>query len=189
MSLKLEDTATMAELFQMGADMEAKDSRGYTPLQTAVFLGKHQLFPFLLHKMGSNINAKCRDKGNTALHIAVEQGALLTLGLLLFYGADLNITNNEGHSPITLAAVMENKQALKLLQQFREKGIKALASILEDCDYDFEVAKTLFDEIGLANLTQSQLKKIWAKLWEFGDNITTRLRQAIPLWNRFNVLL
>ena len=44
------------------------------------------------------------NEGKTALHIACEEGRLDVAQILIAYGSDLNLVDNEGHTPQSLAA-------------------------------------------------------------------------------------
>jgi hypothetical protein len=49
----------------------------------------------------------------TPLHVAAFYGPLETAKLLMVYGADLNVRNDDGRLPIDIARIEEIKQAIR----------------------------------------------------------------------------
>ena len=66
------DTATVQQLLDKGANIEARDMFNFTPLSKAVAAGKTGTVKLLLAK-GANIDAK-NNKGETALMLAEGKG-------------------------------------------------------------------------------------------------------------------
>lgn len=110
--------ADVEAMLAKGADVNAKDENGGTPLLalSEIIRGGHPspdqidakgIAELLLAK-GADINAK--DKyGNTLLHMAKEKGLA---ELLLAKGASVNATNNDGETPLHTA---KNKDTAKWL--------------------------------------------------------------------------
>ena len=73
-------------LIDAGAELEATDCCGDSPLQTAVYFGQFQMAQQLL-AAGANLTQR-NTKGETALHIACHRGNVRVLRLLLSHGAD-----------------------------------------------------------------------------------------------------
>jgi ankyrin repeat protein len=135
------------ELLEHGADSDAKDIRGKTPLHwtcwnghlavvnelmspndsndTATILGKRK-------NRGADIGAKDRD-GNTPLHSASLQDHLPVVKALLSGGADVLAANNYGLLPIDCAVSKGNSEVAKcLLQHFYATCRLPLHELLED---------------------------------------------------------
>jgi hypothetical protein len=89
----------MAELLvkKGGADLEAKNDSGYTPLHRAVRSG-HKDTAQLLLDSGANVDATDK-KGRTPLFAAAEQGSAEMIKLLIGYGANANAVDNDGNTP------------------------------------------------------------------------------------------
>ena len=98
-------------LIEAGADIELKDSDGWTPLCLAACDTQCQATQFqamraLLHH-GANPRAQYDYTENTPLHLACNvQGATVEVAvdLLLRYGADETAMNNDGETPARLLA-------------------------------------------------------------------------------------
>jgi ankyrin repeat protein len=84
-----------------GADVNAKDDWGKTPLYVAA-LGGHKEIAELLIAEGADINAKDED-GHTPLHQAALDGQKEIAELLIAEGADVNAVGDLGRTPLDLA--------------------------------------------------------------------------------------
>jgi len=67
-----------------------------------------------LLKIDMNLDAT-DDSGRTALHIAVERGALDIIPLLTAQGAGVNVRDNQGRTPLLIAVYNDNLEAIQLL--------------------------------------------------------------------------
>ena len=88
-------------LVRHGANVNAKDKNGRTPLHLAIG-GRHFEVVKYLVKHGADVNAKDKD-GNTSLHKAVIMNELEVVKYLVKHGANLNAKNKEGKTPLDLA--------------------------------------------------------------------------------------
>ena len=100
-------------LLAKGAQVESTDAAGRTPLHYACGAGSlnwaqgigYPDVAQLLLANGSLVNYP--DKyGWTSLHFAVSQGNKAMVDFLLAKGADLNATNERGHTPLSLARLI-----------------------------------------------------------------------------------
>jgi len=116
----------LAALLKAGADVHETDKNGVTPLHHAVRFRSPAAVEFLLGQ-GANVNQVCKRSGSTALHRAVTStGAPETAGkhdeakeiikLLLKFGADPNIKNKSGKTPIDY---VRDEEVLRLLRKGR----------------------------------------------------------------------
>jgi hypothetical protein len=96
-------------LLQQGADVNAKDAMGVTPLHLAVQSEDSMLATILLEK-GANIHARTQ-QGETPLHVVAAQGRLGMAEVLVVHGADVNAADNLGRLPLKLAT-LQNHQPL-----------------------------------------------------------------------------
>lgn len=112
------------QLLGFGANIEARNSEGSTPLQ--MHLKNHHGFEFwtsqrLLMK-GADINAQ-DDRGNTSLHFAVCQGNKEKVKWILDIGGDINIENNEGNSALAVAKSMNTSESRKIVKMLSQPQV------------------------------------------------------------------
>src|SRR5499426_2794268 len=102
-------------LIDKGADVNAKNRRGSTPLHWAIH---DEAKARLLLAKGANVNAK-QAQGRTPLYLAAMLGnGVPTLRLLLSKGADPNLVAVNGQTPLMMAA----RGAVEAMQLLIEKG-------------------------------------------------------------------
>ena len=101
--------AVIETLVAKGADINAKEKDGTTPLHEAVGKKHTEIVKFLLDK-GAEINTKGGWQRQTPLHCAVRVGDSNTVELLLAHGADINAKDRFGDTPL-LKAVSSVKRA------------------------------------------------------------------------------
>lgn len=100
--------AKIAELLLAdGADVNAKDGQGDTPLQVAIAWGGHENVVKVLIAHKADINSRDND-GNTPLWSAAARGYTNIIALLLRNGADVNARDKYGDCP--LSAAIENNR-------------------------------------------------------------------------------
>ncbi|MDR1942067.1 MAG: ankyrin repeat domain-containing protein [Endomicrobium sp.] len=116
----------ISALLEAGANIEEKDARGFTPLMLA--LDKNYMNPeiavFLIRsKAGVNVLADALQRGgdkHTPLLLAVNrpQTKPFVIKELIDAGADINVKNEKGQSPIMTAALKAyNKEVINVLAQ------------------------------------------------------------------------
>ena len=98
-----------------GLDFNSKNSLGITSLMSAILSDSDEILDFALKKKASDINAKDKALGNTALFQAVKSKSFKKVEMLLKNGADPNIPNNTNMSPLHLAAHLNLEGAIELL--------------------------------------------------------------------------
>ena len=99
-------TSTRAvELMENGANPNAIDEYGNTPLHNATESGLDELVNTLIEK-GADVNVANRD-GNTPLNLAIEKSHIKKMEeiakVLIENGADVNMANKRGYTPLHLA--------------------------------------------------------------------------------------
>ena len=111
-------------MVERGHDVNKKDKKDYglyrTPLMYAAGEGRFDVVKYLIIH-GADLN-KTNDYEQTALHYASGYGHLNVVELLLSKGAGIDVEDEDGHTPLMLAA--ETKQSDSLWVVFGE---------VEDC--------------------------------------------------------
>lgn len=87
----------------LGADIDAPDAYGYTPLMNAAMLGRVDIVKALIDA-GADIQKKGQF-GYTALHAAAQNGHLEVVQTLVKYGASVNYKNDDGDIPLILGKI------------------------------------------------------------------------------------
>ena len=97
-----------------GADVNAKDDNGLTPLHWAAGIGHKEVSEYLI-TMGADVNAAETVSGMTPLHFAAALDQKEIVELLLASGADVNAKDVNGGTPLHIAAFRDQKETAKLL--------------------------------------------------------------------------
>lgn len=97
------DAAAIGQCLADGANVNAKDSNGSTPLMHAATFGRVEAGAVLL-KNGANVNIKNK-AGMTPLMCAAMSGTLEMVQLLLDHGAAVDATDKNGHNAANFAAL------------------------------------------------------------------------------------
>lgn len=92
--------AVAAKLLDQGANIEARNSLGYSPLQCAAMYGNRNLFLFLLQR-GAKLDVET-PKGESILHITppVRKDCLDILRVSLDWGLDVRALSSQGWTPL-----------------------------------------------------------------------------------------
>jgi len=105
------DASKIKYLIERGADVNAKEEYGNTPLHWASIENHIELAKLLIER-GADVNAK-RNDGETPLHWASIENYIELAELLLDRGADLEAKDNWGQTPLDNARSDEMKDLLK----------------------------------------------------------------------------
>ncbi|OQD98790.1 hypothetical protein PENSOL_c008G07737 [Penicillium solitum] len=97
-AVMLKDDKYIIILHDCGANIEAKDESGETPLHLAARWHKGGSIR-ALHKLGANLEAQ-DDVGNTALHKALFDGKDVSIRALCKLGANLEAQDHTGATPL-----------------------------------------------------------------------------------------
>ena len=107
-----------------GADIEAREQRGWTPLHLAAAFGKTPAVVRALTKAGAKVDAQT-GIGRTALHLAAQGGAPATVAALIKAGAKVNARDIFGRAPLHLAAQGDSPAAVRALVKARSEDKRA----------------------------------------------------------------
>jgi ankyrin repeat protein len=104
-------------LLDRGANINAENQYGFTPLHIAVVSKKMEIIE-LLFKKGAHVN--CADRNSiTPFHLAIEEGSEEIIKLLLQHGAYVNTActspYQEVYTPLCLAVQKGHQKVVKLL--------------------------------------------------------------------------
>ena len=153
-------------LLDHGANIEALDTRGYTPLALAVRSGNVHLIPFLLDR-GANINATHEKvKKQTALHQAINyltfgnnerpvtwkisHRAMKMATILLDHGADINVRDKYGDTPLKSAVLVGHAETVEMLL---DRGADGIKSLVHEIPFEYwNEKRTEADRIAIAQV-------------------------------------
>ncbi|MCC6051246.1 MAG: ankyrin repeat domain-containing protein [Thermofilum sp.] len=114
------DVKRVEELLDEGANPNARDERGRTPLHYAVLSGAEKIVELLVSRK-AEVNARDAE-GKTPLHYAVQRGDLYTVERLVKARADVNAQDNLGVTPLDLARKSGYQQIAELLAKAAGAG-------------------------------------------------------------------
>ena len=130
--------AAIVVLLEAGADPNARDDTGYTALQLAP-ADSISLMTTLLEahagRIVRDLNARADWFGYTALHAAARANNLELIAALIEAGADVDAIDNDGHTPLLLAAGARRGRGAKVPPPtYHPEAIAALAAAGADLE-------------------------------------------------------
>jgi len=113
-------TETIKQLISLGADVNAVDNDGCTPLYNAIVGGRLDVAEVFIN---SNANIEATAKGNyKALDLAIQKGNLQALKFLLDHGVNVNEKDYSGACALYRAVTSVNQNAAEMVQMLLNKG-------------------------------------------------------------------
>ena len=114
------EISDVTRCLQAGADPEAREENGYTPLHVAATFGNAEVIAVLA---GAGANLEARDEmGITPLHAAVIPGNAEVIAALLQAGADLEARAESGITPLHVAAITRNAEVIAAIAALLQAG-------------------------------------------------------------------
>ena len=112
-------------LVEQGADINAANEHGVTPLCCAALFGYQEIIGLLVEQ-GANVNT-ADENGYTPLHLAAWCGYLSVVQCLVANGALVNVVARDGKMPLCLAAEKGELHVVRYLEdhgalQWRNEG-------------------------------------------------------------------
>jgi len=107
------------ELISVGADTEAVDNAGRTPVQSAVESGSKNAMVAFESRLPAELINMPNAKGRTALHIAASEDRVDDVRRLLDCGTDVEVLDVEGRSPLVSALVHESWNSAGAILDYR----------------------------------------------------------------------
>ncbi|MFA5969439.1 MAG: ankyrin repeat domain-containing protein [Sphingomonas sp.] len=111
---RLGRTDLVGDLVKLGADANAYDARGYTPLILAAYDGHIDTVDALI-RAGADACKPDRSQGNTAQMGVAFKGEDAIADRLLKAGCDVNARNKAGQTALMMAALFGRAQQLRSL--------------------------------------------------------------------------
>lgn len=135
---KKEDCEIMQILLDNGGRIDIADNEGKTPLHIAATQGRVELTKLLAaHKVDNeltNVDLQNEKTGDTALHYAIKYGQIKAVKVLLAFDADINISNNGGVTPLSLASEGTYPEIKDLLLSYNVENTAGLEHSAEDIE-------------------------------------------------------
>jgi ankyrin repeat protein len=103
-----------AKLLDQGADVNARDEEGSTPLLWAVLSGRREVVELMVAG-GADVN-RPNLEGETPLHWASTTGNTVVAEYLLARGAEVNVRDMFGVTPMRSALLNEDRDMIRILK-------------------------------------------------------------------------
>ncbi len=120
------DLEAMNLLYEADSNcINLKNSQNYNPLILACYYDQLEFVEFLIEK---KVLLNLENNSATALQAATYKGSTKIVSALLKYGADPNIVDANGTSPLIYATQFQHYEILKLLLKYQaDQGYKDLS--------------------------------------------------------------
>ncbi|MDZ7719148.1 MAG: ankyrin repeat domain-containing protein [Balneolaceae bacterium] len=188
-ALKMNDIRSISEYVQEGVNINAKNSKGNTPLHYAISDGNEKLVNHLI-ELGANVN-EMNANHNTPLTIAIIRDRNEIVDILLRAGANPNLGNSDKMTATHVAALNGNYDAMTSLVAnqadiniMSETGVTPLMLAAARGHYDVVNLLLRNDAKDLVNANgESALK--WAK--QNGHNSVAKVLASKPTITALNL--
>ncbi|ETS83450.1 hypothetical protein PFICI_05326 [Pestalotiopsis fici W106-1] len=124
-----DDAEAVEILLSFGAELEIRDTAGFTPLAALARCVKGAKSFKLLAEKGANIHAK-NTHGDSIIHVAAYTGSLELIEQLYWLGVDIDTLDSRGGTPLILAAIYNQPNIVERLIEWGS----AMDAVDEDND-------------------------------------------------------
>ena len=124
-AVRTKKTDAINILLKHGADINAQDNNGNTPLFTAIRRSANSKVIDILLKHNADVNI-ANNAGQTPIFIAASRGHINTVEKLIESGADVNIKDADGETPLT---IVRSKQE-EYIHEYMKKIYKDIERVL-----------------------------------------------------------
>ena len=101
-----------------------KDSYGWTPFHHACSRGHHEVAKQMLKQKEDIVDSNVLTAtGNTAMHLAAQEGHLQIVELLIYHGGDPYAKNESRRTPLILALQYSHDDVVEFLEKYKPKEI------------------------------------------------------------------
>ena len=107
------DIAKIENLIKEGADINAMDKIGWTPLSWTIVMNDPNATEFLISK-GADVNSRGK-RGMTPLLLACQRGRKDIAEILISKGADVNVRRNDDRTALHIAVARGHKDVAEML--------------------------------------------------------------------------
>ena len=171
-AVKASNASQVNEALEAGANINAKDSDGWTALMRASRNGYKAIVKTLLDK-GADVNAKDKE-GGTALMWATFKNRTAIVKILIDKGADVNARDNRGSTALMMAAINGHTDIVALLEAARAAIARLFIAV--KANNASQVNEAL--EAG-ANINAKDSDGWTALMWALGEGYTAIAKALI----------
>lgn len=107
------DFKTVQYLIQKGAEVNVCDAMNTTPLNWVCEFGSDEIAIFLITH---NADVNMGNKYGKPIHKAIKKNRLEVVKYLIKYGAELNVYDDEGKTPLDIAREKHNMDIIKFIE-------------------------------------------------------------------------
>lgn len=122
------DLDAIGLLLEYGADPNSLDSDDRPPLHSVAWRGHVAAGKLLLEANGIKVDLACKTQGATALSIAAQEGHTEIVAMLMEKGAELDLVDRYGRSPVKVAGKKGHFSIVRLLESYGAKPFPGFIS-------------------------------------------------------------
>ncbi len=185
-SVRSDNILIAKDLIKKGADVNAPDSIGWTPINLAAFYGRTEIAQALIT---AGVDVNTTDGRSAPLHEAAQYGHTKIVQALIEAGANVDATDGDGYTPLLIAVFWNNLCTVKALLKAGAdvkaivtdgplKGYTSLHIAARNDTEDIEIVQALL-EAGADVKAKNENGRIPLNLaWTWGDTGVLELLKA-----------